>query len=221
MVPHAWAILPGERWGILMAEEGLVKIWSFEHDAWWRANRCGYTTSEAAAGLYLRSEAEKICTSANYGGKLGEEIVEIDQPSLKVRIAGLIREINQQDNRITASPYYFVVQSKRWVDTAHDGEKEVIHCDGDLYTLPEWLELGEYHTEDTWQEQDPFWLRSEWEDREIFLTEKAALQYMRAQAHHLNEPRTFVKHFWRNSQMKLVMLALEEFSGEKLDGLSA
>lgn len=30
---------------------------------------------------------------------------------------------------------------------------------------------------------------------------------------HLKEPRTYVKHFWRNSQMKLVMLALEEFSG--------
>jgi len=39
---------------------------------------------------------------------------------------------------------------------------------------------------------------------------------MHANAHHLTEPRTYVKHFWRNSQMETVMRALEEFSGEKL-----
>lgn len=194
----------------------LVKIWSFEHEAWWRAASQGYTTSEAQAGLYPRAEAERIVHSANYGGRLNEEIVEIEQPPLKEQIAALIREINSQDNRITASPYYFVVQSKKWVDTIQSGDKQVVYADG-LFTLEEWQALGPEFTEESWERHSPFWVREEWEDREVFLTEKAALLYMRANGHHLNEPRTYVKHFWRNSQMKTVMQALEEFSGEKLE----
>lgn len=194
----------------------LVKIWSFEHDAWWAADSRGYTNVEADAGLYPRAEAEEICRQANYGGRLEEEIVELVQPSLKERVASLIREINAQVNRATATPYYFVVQSKRWVDTVHGGDKQVVAYDGRLYTLAEWLEGDENATEASWDDHGPFWVRAEWEDKAVFLTEKAALKFMRANAHHLNEPRTYVKHFWRNSEMETVMRALEEFSGEKL-----
>jgi hypothetical protein len=113
-----------------------------------------------------------------------------------------------------------VVQSKRWVDCHYDGDKEVIHLDGSLYTLDEWREANPEMTptegHDTWHEHGPFEVRVEWEDKEVFLTEKAAMLYMHTNAHHLNEPRTYVKHFWRNSQMETVMRALEEFSGEKL-----
>jgi len=77
----------------------LVKIWSFEHDAWWRPGSRGYTCNEAEAGLYERAKAEEIVRSANYGGRLHEEIVEVEQPPLKVQIAALIREINAQNNR--------------------------------------------------------------------------------------------------------------------------
>jgi hypothetical protein len=77
---------------------------------------------------------ERIVSSANYGGHLHEEIVEIVQPSLKEQIAALIREINAQNNRASASPYYFVVQSKKWVDTVHDGNKQVIYDEG-IFTL--------------------------------------------------------------------------------------
>jgi hypothetical protein len=137
------------------------------------------------------------------------------QPVLRERIAVLIREINAQDNRATASPYYYVVQSKKWVDTVHEGDKQVIYDDG-LFTLEEWTALGPEYTEESWEKRHPFCVREEWEDCEIFLTEKAALLYIRANRHRLNEPRTYVKHFWRNSQMELVMKALEEFSGESL-----
>src|SRR4051794_17114766 len=100
---------PARRSGGNMAD--LVKIWSFEHDAWWRSGSRGYTCNEAEAGLYDRKEAEQIVASANSGGRLHEEIVEIETPPLKEQFAALIREINAQDNRATASPYYFVVQS--------------------------------------------------------------------------------------------------------------
>ena len=51
----------------------------------------------------------------------------------------------------------------------------------------------------------PFSVRDDWEDKDVFLTEKAARSSYRANGHHLTEPRTYVKHFWRNSQMELVM----------------
>lgn len=70
----------------------VVKIWSFEHDAWWRADSCGYTTEEAEAGLYERKVADSIVTSANYGGRLNEEVVETVLPTLKEQIAALIRD---------------------------------------------------------------------------------------------------------------------------------
>ena len=194
----------------------LVRIWSFEHDAWWAPDSKGYTSVEVEAGLYPRDHAEKIVASANYGRSLNEEIVELVTPPLKEQTAALIREINAQDNRATASPYYFVVQNKRWVQDEFNGEKEVIAEEGRLYTLDEWEALGEGYNKESWQRNGPFWVSHEWENKEIFLTEKAALLFIRANGHHLNEPRTYVKHFWRNSQMGTVMRALEEFSGEKL-----
>lgn len=36
-------------------------IWSNQHRAWWRPNRCGYTRTSAAAGVYDFDEAKNIC----------------------------------------------------------------------------------------------------------------------------------------------------------------
>ena len=35
-------------------------IWSFEHQAWWAPNRCGYTAKLDEAGRYKRDEAASI-----------------------------------------------------------------------------------------------------------------------------------------------------------------
>lgn len=42
-----------------------VLIWSFEHDAWWAPNECGYTKQRERAGLYDRGRAKEICAKAN------------------------------------------------------------------------------------------------------------------------------------------------------------
>lgn len=34
-----------------------VRIWSDEHQAWWRPNRAGYTAYREAAGIYTFAEA--------------------------------------------------------------------------------------------------------------------------------------------------------------------
>lgn len=36
-------------------------IWSFDHKAWWRPDRAGYTGVHESAGRYSLEEAEEIC----------------------------------------------------------------------------------------------------------------------------------------------------------------
>lgn len=40
-------------------------VWSNEHRAFWRANRCGYTGVIEEAGRYTQNEAEAICRAAS------------------------------------------------------------------------------------------------------------------------------------------------------------
>lgn len=39
-------------------------VFSWEHDAFWRPNRCGYTRLIEEAGRYSKEEAQKICSDA-------------------------------------------------------------------------------------------------------------------------------------------------------------
>ena len=45
--------------------EQLYKIWSIEHNAWWKANHNGYTPRREDAGVYNYQEVKKILDSAN------------------------------------------------------------------------------------------------------------------------------------------------------------
>jgi hypothetical protein len=42
-------------------------VWSFEHNAWWAANSCGYTTGLLFAGLYTEAEAKEIEEGSSWG----------------------------------------------------------------------------------------------------------------------------------------------------------
>lgn len=64
-------------------ESAAYLVWSNEHNAWWRPDRCGYTNHIQAAGRYSREDAIKICAGANYTfakGQLPNEIpvLELD-----------------------------------------------------------------------------------------------------------------------------------------------
>lgn len=53
-------------------------IWSFEHNAWWRPGRMGYTQWLVEAGQYSEAEAQEICVQANQylpAGQLQETAV--------------------------------------------------------------------------------------------------------------------------------------------------
>ena len=209
----------------------LVRIWSFEHDAWWRADHCGYTADKDIAGLYPRQEAEDICRRANYGGMLNEEIVEIGR-NLKSEIRDLIEEINRQDNRATAHPYYFAVQELEWMPDPEgyawgSEQREVGVLDDRCYDKESFREiLNDLREEDECdlrdEEFEEIWERDKqmqtgmWITKGIFLTEIEANKFIQANAHNLGKTRTYVEHFYRNSQMELVFEALEEFAGTRI-----
>ena len=68
---------------VTMSEQ--VKIWSYEHNAWWRAASRGYTTDKSQAGLYDLPEAERIVDGANRHlkpGHLNECIVRAGEEVL-------------------------------------------------------------------------------------------------------------------------------------------
>jgi len=46
-------------------DEGEYVIWSFEHRAWWRPWRWGYTDYLVEAGRYSKEEAARIVVKAN------------------------------------------------------------------------------------------------------------------------------------------------------------
>lgn len=50
-----------------MSNDAKYLIWSNEHVAWLRSDRCGYTKHFDAAGRYSRAEAISICASARDG----------------------------------------------------------------------------------------------------------------------------------------------------------
>jgi len=43
------------------------KIWSNEHNGWWKPRRMGYTNIRSEAGVYTLEEATDICEKANIG----------------------------------------------------------------------------------------------------------------------------------------------------------
>lgn len=59
---------------IMPLYEQKYRIWSFEHDMWWKPNRRGYTQNIGKAGIYSAEEARAICDDANAYGKINEEM---------------------------------------------------------------------------------------------------------------------------------------------------
>ena len=59
----------------------VVRIWSFEHNAWWAPKEMGYTAYINSAGVYDRKRAEQIVRNANIACDAehpNEELREID-----------------------------------------------------------------------------------------------------------------------------------------------
>lgn len=90
-----------------------------------------------------------------------------------------MNKINSQNNRCTATPYYFVVRE----------QEEVLDGDGNFAELYRWVDKG------------------------IFFTEEAANNHIKQNYYHYNNPRTYVKHAFRNPEMKRLFKAIGNITG--------
>ena len=60
--------------------ENYYRIYSREHQAYWRGHRFGYTESKETAGQFTEAEAQEICYKANLfvpDGQPPEETMEL------------------------------------------------------------------------------------------------------------------------------------------------
>ena len=54
----------------------LVRIWSGEHMAWWRANASGYTTVKSAAGVYTFEDAWMASSHCDKSKKIDYQVAQ-------------------------------------------------------------------------------------------------------------------------------------------------
>lgn len=136
----------------------------------------------------------------------------------------LVKELNTQDNRCTATPYYFAVQSQEWQICPEDDDDGVkYYLDDNEPISAEELEgktseelIDEYQVDDMENikaDMLEFYQKLVWVDKQIFLTEKAADEHIRQNHYHYHNPRTYVKHFWRNYEMEELMEAIGVITG--------
>lgn len=146
-------------------------------------------------------------------------------------LTNLAAAIESQNNRATAKPYFFVIQTKKWrvaePDYAH-GETKVVRIDSrnDVreYHLKEDFVKAErcydpditmYDIEVIWDSLDEVTLESYEEEDNVFLTEAAFKNHVELNGHNLGrkgEYWSYLKHAFRNPGMNSLFKAIQEFN---------
>lgn len=148
----------------------------------------------------------------------------------------LSRELNTQDHRATAMPYFFQVRTTERqygpegigeecyvydsiiIETAEEIESEIFELYGgdisrsDIEQMPE-SEKDTILTENGWRCVH-YELKEEYQN--AFFTAKACKANIAANKHHYTEPVDFLSYGFRNPELELVLKFLCELSGGKL-----
>lgn len=109
-------------------------------------------------------------------------------------LSDFVDRVNTQNNRSTASPYIFCVQSLEHVFWAPLQMSAILveKCDdGDGYNH--------------YNYKDCAW----------FFTEEGAKQHLDLNAHNYNQPRTFVKHCFRSPEIERLLESVAEVVGKE------
>lgn len=157
--------------------------------------------------------------------------VEIKQETLDF-LQGLVKEINGQDRRATASPYYYVIECEQWVNDENNGEEHFFDCEGTRYlgrqdAIDSYLEDYPGDTvedADTWVDEQLIsahesleWVRQQ---GQIFLTERACNAHIKANRHHYGKNvRNYIEFFWRCPEIESLFKAVAEVAGIPFEGL--
>ena len=146
-------------------------------------------------------------------------------------LMNLKNELNTQDCRITASPYYYTIRQKKKVYVPDGCGNEVIYRDEtELETKEDCVEYLLDYYEDEYDKDDlndmslcelfdilieergfsPINYNYEYYYSNVFLTEKACEHHISINKHNLGlEPVSYVDHAYRNPEMEKLLKILK------------
>ena len=151
----------------------------------------------------------------------------------------LSKELNTQNHRCTATPYFFQIQETKEIPTAEGNGETVWVCDGEIclrtdedikaavFEYKEWNleseednkkfeELYEYEIEEILENNyNKYDITTENVYTNAFLTEKACKQHIKANSYHYKQPQYFLTHAFRNPELEKVFEFLCGLTGKK------
>ena len=176
----------------------------------------------------------------------------MDKIEAQVFLVKLFSEIEEQDNRCTAAPYYYQIKDMRrvwrgtdggehraWVESCGEeveaGSWSYGHTEEEVEYLKDYFEidddtdeesenykqyeslLDDYGAFENHMEGMDFTMQTyDYEPvyHNCFLTEKSAKEFLERNSHHYSsEATTYVNHFWRNNEMKNLLIAAATMAG--------
>jgi len=145
----------------------------------------------------------------------------------------LSKEINTQNHRGTAMPYFFQVQTKHQIAVPEGNGIVAWHYDGSLIETQEDIiqAIYDYHDGDltkktikkmsNWERESEMEragynkVNYDYEERleNSFLTEKSCLQHIKDNKHNLSSPRDYLSYASRNPEMEKLLKFICELNG--------
>lgn len=148
----------------------------------------------------------------------------------------LAHELATQSNRMTASPYFYVVRTaKELAAPPGYGEDEVlVDWQGDPNTykteaearkLFGEMELSQEEIDKRVEALEPMGVHTVFEYHNVFFTEKGYRQHMELNGHNYGsskvEPHSYVMHAFRNPEIKTLLEIVQRLGAVDLDDRSA
>ena len=149
-------------------------------------------------------------------------------------LMNLSKELNTQDHRSTAMPYFFQIQTQERVPTAEGCGEEAWIYDGSMIETEEEItetiaeykgisvekakSLPLYQRETILEEAGYRKVNYEMQEKyqNAFLTSKACDDHIQANRHHYKSPVNYLMHAFRNPEMENLLKFLCELTGGQI-----
>ena len=156
-------------------------------------------------------------------------------------LMNLSKELNTQDHRATAMPYFFQVQDEEEISVGQGQGEEGWYCDGTVITTEEEIKEAIFEYKD-WEigneEHEKQFAEIDWLDKEMileenyrkvyvstqkvytnaFLTEKACKKHIESNGHHYHNPMDYLSYASRNPELEMLLKFLYQLtSGDEMN----
>jgi hypothetical protein len=148
----------------------------------------------------------------------------------------LSKELNTQDHRATAMPYFFQIQTQEEVAVPEGCGTQCYHSDGSkietdkeiIDAIYDWhdgnISKKKIKEMDDWEKEELLekagWDKAyyDFEDHyeNAFLTAKACKEHIRLNSYHYHKPVDYLSHAFRNPELEMVLKFICELTNGKL-----